>query len=147
MNYISKNFDELTTKELYEILKSRAKIFVEEQNMNYVDMDDTDYISRHFFLEQNGEIVAYLRAFCYGKENDTLKIGRVLSIQHGIGLGSKLMNLVIDEMHKNNMCKKIVVSAQKHAEGFYRQFGFEAVSDEYYEEEGLLHIFMEKRIN
>ena len=40
MNYISKQFDELTNRELYEILKSRAEIFVVEQNINYVDMDD-----------------------------------------------------------------------------------------------------------
>ena len=46
MNYISKQFDELTNRELYEILKSRAEIFVVEQNINYVDMDDPIVESR-----------------------------------------------------------------------------------------------------
>lgn len=37
-----KNFDELNTLELYEILKARAEIFVVEQNCVYQDLDDID---------------------------------------------------------------------------------------------------------
>lgn len=50
MNLIVKEFSELSTKELYEILKSRSKIFVVEQNINYLDMDDIDYRSLHCFF-------------------------------------------------------------------------------------------------
>ena len=35
----SKFFDELSTRELYEILKARAEIFVVEQNCVYQDLD------------------------------------------------------------------------------------------------------------
>ena len=35
VSIISKYFDELTTKELYEILKARAEIFVVETGENY----------------------------------------------------------------------------------------------------------------
>lgn len=42
MMVITKKFDELTTTELYEILKARAEIFIMEQNINYQDMDDID---------------------------------------------------------------------------------------------------------
>lgn len=38
-----KFFDELTTRELYEMLKARAEIFVVEQNCVYQDLDDRDY--------------------------------------------------------------------------------------------------------
>ena len=34
-----KTFDELTTRELYEILRSRAEIFVVEQDCVYQDLD------------------------------------------------------------------------------------------------------------
>jgi ElaA protein len=47
ISIISKYFDELTTKELYEILKARAEIFVVEQNCVYQDLDDVDYRSLH----------------------------------------------------------------------------------------------------
>lgn len=41
MNLIAKRFDELTTKELYEILKARAEIFIMEQNIRYQVMELT----------------------------------------------------------------------------------------------------------
>ena len=40
MRLQSKMFHELTTRELYEILKARAEIFVVEQNCVYQDLDD-----------------------------------------------------------------------------------------------------------
>ena len=43
MNIEAKFFCELTTRELYEILKARAEIFVVEQNCVYQDLDDKDY--------------------------------------------------------------------------------------------------------
>ena len=43
MEFFAKTFDELTTKELYEILKSRSQIFTIEQNIHCQDMDDIDY--------------------------------------------------------------------------------------------------------
>ncbi len=145
MNYVSKEFNELTNKELYEILKSRAEIFVVEQNINYVDMDDIDYVSRHFFLEDGKRVVACLRAYYLDEEKTILKIGRVLSIKHGKGLGTELMNKALEEISTNKLCKKIFISAQKHAVDFYKEFGFETVSEEYMEE-GIVHIAMEKQL-
>ena len=37
-----KSFAELTTEELYEILKARFSVFVVEQRCFYLDMDDID---------------------------------------------------------------------------------------------------------
>ena len=50
MKFISKKFKELTNVELYEILKSRAEIFLLEQNIVCQDMDDRDNESLHCFL-------------------------------------------------------------------------------------------------
>jgi len=38
----TKTFQELTTDELYELLKVRSEVFVVEQNCVYQDMDDDD---------------------------------------------------------------------------------------------------------
>ena len=62
MQFKVKRFGELTTAELYEILKSRSEIFLLEQNIVCQDMDDVDYDSLHCFLQENGRITAYLRA-------------------------------------------------------------------------------------
>lgn len=51
----SKYFDELTTKELYKILKARAEIFVVEQNCIYQDLDGIDYDSLHVFMRKRTE--------------------------------------------------------------------------------------------
>ena len=52
VSIVSKYFDELTTKELYEILKARSEIFVVEQNCVYQDLDGVDYRSLHIFCEE-----------------------------------------------------------------------------------------------
>lgn len=44
MEPVSKFFNELSTVELYEILKVRAKIFVVEQNCVYQDLNDLDLL-------------------------------------------------------------------------------------------------------
>lgn len=42
------------SKELYEILKAGAEIFIMEHNIQYRDIDDVDYESLHcFFIEDN----------------------------------------------------------------------------------------------
>ena len=89
MAVYSKVFSELTTKELYEILKARAAIFVVEQNCVYQDLDDRDYDSLHVFFEEDGKVTAYLRAFSKG--NGVVQMGRVLTRQHGTGLGKKIL--------------------------------------------------------
>ena len=50
----AKFFNELSTLELYEILKSRSEIFVPEQKIDHIDEDNTDYDSLHCFFWENG---------------------------------------------------------------------------------------------
>lgn len=140
MNFVVKNFDELTREELYEILKVRSQIFIVEQGMRCQDMDNVDFNARHYYLRQNGEIVAYLRAF-YTDET-TVRIGRVLSTTHGIGLGTEIMKQAIVDIKQNMKCKKICLDSQTHAISFYEKLGFKTVSDEFLEE-GVMHVKME----
>ena len=140
MNFITKNFDGLSTHELYEILKVRSQVFIVEKNMHCQDMDGTDYVARHFYLEQGGKIQAYLRAFYV--DDYTVRIGRVLSVTHGIGLGTQIMQKAIANIKQNMPCRKITLDSQKHAVSFYEKFGFETVSGEFFEE-GVLHVKME----
>ena len=95
---IAKKFDELSAKEIYEILKARAAIFVVEQQIVYQDMDDRDFESLHVFCEENGIVTAYLRAFEVAP--DVVKMGRVLTLQHGQGLGKKLLEFGLEEIKK-----------------------------------------------
>lgn len=146
MTLYAKTFDELTTTELYEILKSRSQIFVIEQNINYQDMDDIDYQSIHCFYKEDNRVIAYLRAFYQDSNKDTVKVGRVLTLEHGHGLGGKLLEESIEAIKVKMPCHKIYIHAQKHAEGFYQKYGFKTTSDEFMEE-GVKHVEMELNLD
>jgi len=145
MNLTVKYFDELTPSELYEILKSRGEIFLIEQQIMYLDMDDVDYNSLHIFLTEGKRVTAYLRAFYADDTHSAVQVGRVLSIRHGIGLGRELMEKALPVIKEKMPCRKITMHAQKHAAEFYEKFGFKVVSDEFLEE-GIVHVTMEMEV-
>lgn len=132
MNWNFKKFNELTNREVYEILRSRAEIFVKEQHICCADPDGVDYESLHIFCKDEEKVSAYLRAFQY--DDETVKIGRVLTLVHRNGLGTQLMEKAKSEIPRAFNCKKILVAAQKQAVPFYEKCGFKIVSDEYLEE-------------
>ena len=135
----SKLFHELSTNELYEILKARAEIFVVEQNCVYQDLDGKDIDSLHIFHEEDGKVTAYLRA--YMKDDETVQMGRVLTLNHGKGLGGRLLKEGIEEIREKMHPKRIYIEAQCHAVGFYEREGFRVTSDEFLED-GIPHVQM-----
>ena len=54
-----KTFSELTTVELYEIIKARVNVFVVEQDCPYPDLDDCDQKAIHLWAEKEGEVIKY----------------------------------------------------------------------------------------
>ena len=74
-----KNFEELSLSELYEVMRIRAEIFVNEQNCAYNDLDNKDNIAKHILVKEKNKIIAYARIF---KEGDFYEgktaIGRIL---------------------------------------------------------------------
>lgn len=142
MKFVAKYFDELTTAELYEILKSRAEVFFLEQKIFCLDMDDVDYKSRHCFIEDGGRVIAYLRAYFKDGDDTAVHMGRVLTLNHGMGHGARLMQESIADIKESMKCERICLDSQKHAIGFYEKLGFCVVSDEFLEE-GVVHVCME----
>ena len=140
MKLVSKFFKELSTVELYEILKSRAAIFVVEQNCVYQDLDDKDYHCLHVFLEESGCVLAYLRAFI--KENNVVQVGRVLTLEHGKGLGAKILKEGLEQIKEKFNPKKIYIEAQCYAIGYYEREEFCVCSEEFLED-GIPHVQME----
>ena len=135
----AKFFDELTTRELYEILKARAAIFVLEQRCLYQDIDDIDYKSLHVFYEDGETVSAYLRA--YPKEEGVIQMGRVLTVRHGTGLGGKLLKEGIRQIRETFHPRQIYIVAQCQAIGFYEREGFRVCGEEF-REDGIPHIPM-----
>ena len=135
-----KFFEELTGRELYEIVRSRTEIFLLEQHIICQDFDGLDYEALHCFLEEDGKVLAYLRAFPVGE--GAAKVGRVLSVTHGMGHGTKLMTDSLPHIREKLCAERIVVHAQKTAQSFYEKLGFSVTSPDYLEE-GIPHVTME----
>ena len=55
-----KSFLELTTDELYELLKVRSEVFVVEQNCVYQDMDGDDQKSIHLWLTVDDKVDTFM---------------------------------------------------------------------------------------
>ncbi len=137
-----KTFEELSKRELYEILKLRCAVFVVEQNCPYQDIDGRDdFEGVHVFLEEDGEVLAYLRAYYPEGEQEQLRIGRVISAKRGIGLGAKVVEAGIRCAKEQLHAKRIYIEAQCYAVGFYEKFGF-AICGEEFLEDGIPHVGM-----
>lgn len=136
----AKFFSELSTTEVYEILKARVQIFVVEQRCAYQDIDDIDYDSLHIFYKSGEKITAYLRAF--HKDSETVQLGRVLTVEHGNGLGGELLKEAIRIVKEKLNPKKLYIEAQTYAIGFYEREGFKVTSEEFLED-GIPHVKME----
>lgn len=135
-----KEFTELTTAELYEILKLRAEVFVVEQNCPYQDLDDKDQSSYHLFLEDNGQIIAVLRILPENIAYKEMAIGRLIvkKSYRGKGISRKMMLRAMEFITEDLGKEKIRLSGQAYLSDFYQSLGFEKVS-EMYLEDGIEH--------
>ena len=156
-----KTFDELTSVDLYHILKARSQVFVVEQNCAYQDMDEVDFDCLHLIAHQNAALVGYCRIvppeFNKLKSNlsvadPTIKtnhtampaIGRVLvlSEHRGDGLARQIMTQAITHCRKKYGKKRpIIISAQAYLLSFYESLGF-VPEGEHYLEENIEHVKM-----
>jgi len=148
MEFTFKHFTELSTDELYDILKLRAEIFVVEQDCVYNDLDGHDKNAIHQFLKKNDEIVAYSRLLKPGSRFADFSIGRVVvkESERGTGLGIRMMEEAKAYILNNWKAEKIKISAQKYLQKFYEDLGFVVVSDEYLED-GIPHYGMLLELN
>ena len=142
MEFVQKTFDELTNRELYEILRAREAVFVVEQNCPYYDIDGLDYPSLHmFYKDEDGSVQACLRIFEKVDEPGTMQIGRLVTVARGVGLGGKILHQAVEWFRENCEANGIYLEAQQYAIGFYAKEGFQVVSDPFLED-GIPHVQM-----
>lgn len=152
MKLVINHFNDLTTKELYDILKLRVSVFVVEQNCPYQELDDKDLDAYHLYLKDDDKIVAYLRVFhCKEYKNSYLEhsavlsnvasIGRVVSTERRQGYATQLLNAAIALVKDKLAVECIVIEAQVYASALYEKIGFVQASDEFLED-GIPHIQM-----
>ena len=145
LNYVIKHFNELSTKELYALLRLRNEVFIVEQNCPYLDLDDKDQASYHLLYYADDQLAGHTRLLPGGLSYDDVSIGRVAtaSSYRGLGLGKKLMEASIEGCYGKFGRSAIRISAQLYLLKFYRSLGFKEEGASY-EEDGIPHIEMVK---
>lgn len=145
IQWICKSFNELTSAELYAILRLRNEVFVVEQNCVFQDADNKDQQSMHLMGWINNELAAYTRLLNVGVAYDKVSIGRVVTspTYRNSGIGKLLMAESIERCTALFGVQDIKIGAQLYLKKFYESFGFIQTS-EVYDEDGIDHIEMIK---
>jgi ElaA protein len=136
-------FDELTTTELYGILRLRSEVFVLEQRCCFLDMDNKDQLSHHLSGYRNGELMAFARIVPPGLSYEHPAIGRIVVSPRGRGAGHgiELLRVSIQKLEALYGKVPIRIGAQLYLKRFYESFGFRQSSDVYLEDD-IEHIEM-----
>jgi ElaA protein len=139
----TKTFYELSTQELYQILRLRSEVFVVEQNCVYQDIDNKDQKALHLFGIVEGEIIAYSRLFKPGDYFEFSSIGRVVVDEkfRDKNFGHELIDQSILEINNRFKAQNITISAQLYLKKFYEFHGFITTSEMYLEDD-IPHIEM-----
>lgn len=129
----------LTRDELYAILQLRQVVFVVEQQCPYLDCDDRDQHSLHYWISDARGVVAYARIAPPGVIYPEAAIGRVVTAERARcgGLGRAVMEASLrytDEHYPG----PVRIMAQSYLLAFYESLGFARCGKEFLED-GLPH--------
>lgn len=144
VSWTIESFDEIPLPRFYAILAARVAVFVVEQDCPYQDVDGLDAQAIHVTAWAPQEsVLAYARILPPGTRFAEPSIGRVLTSQaaRGTGLGRELMRRSLVAAKAHYPGQAIRISAQQYLERFYRDLGFETVSEPY-PEDGIPHLEM-----
>ncbi|MEZ9230111.1 GNAT family N-acetyltransferase [Vibrio amylolyticus] len=138
-------FNQLTTLQLYQLLKLRVDVFVVEQNCPYPELDNKDIQDDvyHLLGYSKQDLVACARLLPAGISYSEVSIGRIATSEmaRGNGLGNNLLSEALTHTQSLWPDQSITIGSQQHLSHFYQAHGFEPVSD-MYREDGIPHIDM-----
>ena len=138
-----KTFAELSTTELYEILKARFNVFYLEQHIVYPDLDDIDYLATHFAIFRKGHVIAYARVFPDTAPGQMI-IGRMLTVERGKGFGKYIL-AQIEHLALSQSISTLLMHAQTQAVPFYQHLGY-STSGNIFTEAGIPHVLIKKSL-
>lgn len=146
LNWHFKQFEELTARELHDLLQLRIDVFVVEQNCPYPELDGKDLNAFHVFAkDEKQKTVAVARILPAGISYNEVSIGRVATSKEIrlTGAGHQLMENCIEFIQNEYQTNTVRISAQKYLEAFYIKHSFVSTGKEYLED-NIPHIEMLK---
>ena len=145
MHWLCLKFCELSTTQLYQLLKLRVDVFVVEQNCPYPELDDKDHNAEvyHLLAYQDEKLVACARLLAPGISYAQVSMGRIATAkthrQHG--LGKQLLSTALEHCEHYWPQQDIQIGAQVYLLNFYENFGFKRHSVDYLED-NIAHLDM-----
>jgi ElaA protein len=139
-----KSWGQLTTLELYSLLKLRTDVFFVEQRIDEEELDNRDQepTTEHLWVADATGVAAYLRVLVDAKSSHLdarHSFGRVVvrSDRRGEGLAQVLVARVMERYGHESM----LLHSQEYIAPLYAKFGFESFGESYIEA-GIPHISM-----
>ncbi|NYF09892.1 ElaA protein [Leifsonia sp. AK011] len=141
---IVRRSDEISTAELYAVLKLRTDVFFLEQHVDEEELDwrDLEPTTVHYFSLDGRDAVACLRVLVdeVPEHRDARHlVGRVVvrADYRGRGLAGALLERALEDFGEHPM----LLHAQEYIAPLYAKHGFVAFG-EVYEEAGIQHLSM-----
>lgn len=130
--------------EIAEALSLRERVFTEEQGIRReADQDGRDYEATHVIAFTDGALVGTCRIVVVG---DVAMLGR-LAVERDDrrrGIGRAVLEAA-ERAALSAGARRVALHAQMPVRDFYEQGGYSAYGD-VFEEEGIEHVAMEKRL-
>jgi ElaA protein len=139
MNWKTLEFDQLSARELYLILRARSAVFVVEQSHVCLDADGRDENALHVFAVEDMArpmpILAYARLQPGDAEDPEITIDKVLTspLRRGDGTAELLLERLLEAIAERWPGHAARVSAPVGLRSFYEQFGFRKTEGPYLE--------------
>ena len=141
---VVKSWSELTTSELYAVLKLRTDVFFVEQRIDEEELDNRDQepATEHLWIADDAGTAAYLRVLVdkAPQHRDAHRVlGRVVVRSDRRGEG--LAQVLIAEVLRRYGSEPMLLHSQEYIAPLYAKFGFEVFGESYLEA-GLPHLMM-----
>lgn len=143
------HFNDLSTRQLFDLLALRTEIFVVEQDCPYQEVDEKDKLAFHVLAYTSDNVlIGVSRIIPPGISYKEASLGRV-AIRKEFrrqGLAHQLNTKTIHYIESRLNLKELRISAQSHLCRMYEKHGFGVVSEEYLED-GIPHVEMLRLTN
>lgn len=143
------HFNDLSTKQLFDLLALRTEVFVVEQNCPYQEVDEKDELAFHVLAYSlDNVLIGVSRILPPGISYKEVSLGRVAIKKEfrGQGLAFQLNSKTVNYIESRLNTKEIRISAQSHLRSMYEKHGFAVVSEEYLEDD-IPHVEMLRLTN
>jgi ElaA protein len=139
MNWKALDFEQITARELYLILRARSAVFVVEQSHVHLDPDGRDETSLHVFavddMSRSMPVIAYARLREGTSETPEVVVDKILisPLRRSDGAAEALIERVLAATRERWPGRLLRLVAPLDLRGFYEAFGFRMTEEPFVE--------------